>query len=147
MQRSTISPDDFIASLPDGVRDDIAVLDAQLSRVFDGHERVLWEGPMWGGTEQRIIGYGSFRQVNRGGDEVDWFVVGLAAQKAHLSLYVNAAEVGQYLVKRYADRLGKVKVGSANVTFKRLADLDLVAVVEMAERARPHGVMPGVDLW
>jgi hypothetical protein len=136
MQRSTISPDDFIASLPDGVRDDIAVLDAQLSRVFDGHERVLWEGPMWGGTEQRIIGYGSFRQVNRGGDEVDWFVVGLAAQKAHLSLYVNAAEDGQYLVKRYADRLGKVKVGSANVTFKRLADLDLVAVVEMAERAR-----------
>jgi hypothetical protein len=136
MQRSTTSPDAFLAALPDGVRDDIAALDAQLARVFAGHERVLWEGLMWGGTEQRIIGYGAFRQVNRGGDEVDWFIVGLAAQKAHLSLYVNAAEDGQYLVKRLADRLGKVKVGSANVTFKRLADLDLVAVLEMAERAR-----------
>jgi hypothetical protein len=136
MQRSTTSPDAFLAILPDGTRDDMAALDAQLARVFAGHERVLWEGPLWGGTEQRIIGYGAFRQLNRGGDEVDWFVVGLAAQKAHLSLYVNAAENGQYLVKRHADRLGKVKVGSANVTFKRLADLDLVAVLEMAERAR-----------
>jgi hypothetical protein len=97
---------------------------------------VLWEGPMWGGTEQRIIGYGRFVQRSRSGDEVDWFVVGLAAQKAHLSLYVNAVEDGQYLVKRWADRLGRVKVGSANVTFKRLSDVDLAEVVAMAERAR-----------
>ena len=136
MQRSPTSPDEFLASLPDAVCDDLAVLDAQLSRVFDGHERVLWEGTMWGGTDQRIIGYGGFRQVNRSGDAVDWFVVGLAAQKAHLSLYVSATEDGQYLVKRYADRLGRVRVGSANVSFRRLADLDLPAVLEMAERAR-----------
>lgn len=136
MQRSSTSPDDFIASLPDGVRDDIAMLDAQLSRIFEGHERVLWEGPMWGGTEQRIVGYGAYRQDGRRGAAVDWFVIGLAVQKAHLSLYVSAAEDGQYLAKRYADRLGKVKVGSANVTFKRLADLDLSVALEMAERAR-----------
>lgn len=136
MQRSSTTPDDFMASLPDGVRDDIAMLDAQLSRVFAGHERVLWEGPMWGGTEQRIIGYGAYRQQGRSGDAIDWFVIGLAVQKAHLSLYVSAAEDGQYLAKRYADRLGKVKVGSANVTFKRLSDLDLVTALAMAERAR-----------
>jgi len=136
MQRSSTSPDAFLAELPDGVRDDMAALDAQLARVFAGHERVLWEGPMWGGTQQRIIGYGAIRQVGRSGKEVDWFVMGLAAQKAHLSLYVSAAEDGQYLGKRFADRLGRVKVGSANVTFKRLVDLDLVAVLEMAERAR-----------
>jgi hypothetical protein len=74
-------------------------------------------------------------QRQRTGD-VEWFVVGLAAQKAYLSLYVNAAEDGQYLAKRYADRLGRVKVGSANVSFRRLADLDLPAALEMAERAR-----------
>lgn len=136
MQRSSTPPDDFIATLHDGVRDDIAMLDAQLSRVFDGHERVLWEGPMWGGTEQRIIGYGAYRYQGRSGAEGEWFVVGLAAQKAHLSLYVSGAEDGQPLAKRYADRLGKVKVGSANIAFKRLADLDLAAVLEMAERAR-----------
>jgi hypothetical protein len=136
MQRSTTSPEDHIASLPDAVRDDIATLDAELTRIFAGHERVLWEGPMWGGTHQRIIGYGDYTQVSRSGASVDWFVVGLAVQKAHLSLYVSAAEDGQYLAKRYADRLGKVKVGSANVAFKRLADVDLPVVIEMAERAR-----------
>jgi hypothetical protein len=136
MQRSSTTPDQFLATLPDGVRDDIRTLDAELTRIFDGHERALWEGTMWGGTEQRIIGYGAYRYEGRSGASGDWFVVGLAAQKAHLSLYVSAAEDGRYLVKRYADRLGKVKVGSANVTFKRLADLDLPVVLEMAERAR-----------
>jgi len=63
-------------------------------------------------------------------------VIGLAVQKAHLSLYVSAAEDGRYLVKRYADRLGRVKVGSANVTFKRLSDVDLSVLLEMARRAR-----------
>jgi hypothetical protein len=45
-------------------------------------------------------------------------------------------EDGQNLPKRYADRLGKVKVGSANVAFKRLTDLDLPVALEMVERAR-----------
>jgi hypothetical protein len=136
MERSTTTPDAFLASLPHPIRDDLISLDTELARVFAGHERVLWEGPTWGGTFQRIIGYGAMRQPRPNGDPVDWFVVGLAAQKAHLSLYVSAVEDGQYLVKRYADRLGKVKVGSANVTFRRLADLHLPVVVEMATRAR-----------
>ena len=143
MERTTIRPEDHIDGLPDGVREDIALLDGELSRVFDGQERTLWAGPMWGGTDQRIIGYGAFTQVNRSGAEVDWFVMGLAVQKQHLSLYVSAVDDGQYLVKRYADRLGKVKVGSANVTFRRLSDLDLPAAVEMAERARDVTVSSG----
>ncbi len=136
MHRSSTTPDEFIATLPDGIRDDIRTLDAELTRIFAGHERVLWEGPMWGGADQRIIGYGAYRHHGGSGASGDWFVVGLAAQKAHLSLYVSAAEDGRYLAKRYADRLGKVKVGSANVTFKRFADLDLPVVLEMAEHAR-----------
>lgn len=136
MQRSSTTPDEFIATLRDGVRDDIQDLDADLARIFAGEERVLWEGPMWGGAEQRIIGYGAYRYEGRSGASGDWFVIGLAAQKAHLSLYVSGAEDGQYLAKRYADRLGKVKVGSANVTFKHLDDLNLPVVLEMAERAR-----------
>jgi hypothetical protein len=136
MRPSATTPDEHLAALPDEVREDMSALDAALARIFAGDQRLLWEGVMWGGTEQRIIGYGRFRQVNRSGAEVDWFVVGLAVQKRHLSLYVSAVEDGQYLVKRHADRLGKVKVGNANVTFKRLADLDLPVVLEMAERAR-----------
>ena len=141
MQPTDTPITEFLESLPDGVREDMTALDAELAPVF-GADRVLWEGPMWGGTEQRIIGYGRMVQRQRSGD-VEWFVVGLAAQKAHLSLYVNAVEDGQYLVRQWAERLGRVKVGSANVTFKRLADVDLPAVVALAERARDLTVGSG----
>jgi adenylosuccinate synthase len=136
MKRSSTPVEQFLASLPDPPRTDLVALDARIAEAMAGDDRVLWEGAMWGGTAQRIIGYGSYRYVNSSGTQVDWFVVGLAMQKSHLSLYVNAVEDGAYLVKRYADRLGKAKVGSANVTFKRLSDIELDVLLEMVERAR-----------
>lgn len=136
MDRSTTAPDEHIASLPDGVREDIATLDARISEVMAGRERVLWEGTFWGGTQQRIIGYGSYRYKGRSGAEGEWFVVGLAAQKNYLSLYVSGAEDGVSLAKLYAPRLGKVKAGSANLQFKSAADLDLAVLDEMVTRAR-----------
>jgi hypothetical protein len=139
MQRTTTSPDDHLASLPDGVREDMTALDAAIARIFAGHERVLWAGVFWGGSQQRIIGYGDLRQKNSKGGVVEWFAVGLAAQKSYLSLYASVADEAGYLVPQYCDRLGKVKCSNANVTFKRLSDLDLPVVIEMVTRAR--------DLW
>jgi hypothetical protein len=136
MRRTETDPADFIASLPEGAREDIATLDAEIAALMEGHERVLWEGVMWGGTEQRIIGYGAQRYVNRSGNQVDWFLIGLAKQKDHLSLYVNAAHEGDYIAHRFAGRLGKVKVGSANITFKRLSDVDLPTLRELLTAAR-----------
>jgi len=136
VDRSTTPPDEHIASLPDGVREDIATLDAEIAKVMVGHERVLWEGVFWGGSQQRIIGYGSYRYRGRSGAEGEWFVVGLAAQKNYLSLYVNAAADGTSLAKLYAPRLGKVKAGSANLQFKRLSDVDQPVLLEMVGRAR-----------
>jgi hypothetical protein len=136
MQKSTTTPDDFISTLPDGVREDIAALDAVIAEGMSGEERTLWEGVFWGGTTQHIIGYGSYRYRGRSGAEGEWFKVGLAVQKNYLSLYVNAAADGQYLAKAYAPRLGKVKAGSANLQFKRAADIDLDVLREMIARAR-----------
>jgi hypothetical protein len=136
MQRSETSPDDFLASLPYDTRAEMVAVDAALASAFEGEQRVLWEGPFWGGTQQRIIGYGSYRYRGRSGAEGDWFIVGLAAQKKYYSLYVNAAEDGEYLGQRYADRLGTVKAAKANVQFKRASDLDLAVLREMAARAR-----------
>jgi hypothetical protein len=135
MDRSTATPDQHIASLPDGVREDIATLDARISQAMAGHERVLWEGVFWGGSEQRIIGYGSYRYKGRSGAEGEWFVIRLAAQKNYLSVYVTGAEGGTSLAKLYAPRLGKVKAGSANLQFKRVADVDLDVLDEMVARA------------
>lgn len=135
MHRSETRPDDYIASLPDDVRGDIETLDRLIAESMPETSRTLWEGVFWGGTEQRIIGYGDCRYKRSDKDTVEWFIVGLAVQKNHLSLYVNAADEDGYLVARYADALGKAKVGSAVVSFKSAADLDLESVRELIAEA------------
>lgn len=136
VRRSKTTPDAFLATLPDDVRADMTAVDGVLAPVFAGDERVLWEGPFWGGTQQHIIGYGSYHYRGRSGAEGEWFVIGLAAQKSYLSLYVNAADDGAYIAESYADRLGKVKAKRANIQFKRATDLDLGILRELATRAR-----------
>ena len=136
MERTDASADELIDSLPDPVREDMRQLDEAISPVMDGLPRDVWEGPFWGGTQQRIIGYGRYTYKGRSGREGEWFIVGLASQKNYLSVYVSAAEDGVYLAKRYADKLGKVRIGSSSLSFKRLADVNLEALVELLGRAR-----------
>lgn len=135
MERRGTDPDGFLQSLPPEVRNDMVDLDRLITGAMPGRRRVVWEGTFWGGTQQTIIGYGDLRQERPGGQTVEWFVVGLARQKNYFSLYVNATAGGRYLVAEYAGRLGKAKVGSANVTFKRLADIDQETVAELVSRA------------
>jgi hypothetical protein len=66
--------------------------------------------------------------------------VGLARQSRTFSLYVNAVEDGAYLLSRYADRLGKVKVGSASISVAAIDDLDLRSLRELLTRA--HELTP-----
>jgi len=136
MQRSETSPDDFLASLPDDVRDDMVAIDGALAPAFAGEERVLWEGPFWGGTQQHIIGYGSYHYRGRSGAQGEWFVIGLAAQKKYLSLYVNVADDGVPLTQRYASRLGTVKAARSNLQVRHASDLDFDVLRELAARAR-----------
>ena len=56
-------------------------LDAAIADAMRGEERVLWEGRFWGGSDQRIIGYGEYTYKGRSGRSGTWFVVGLARQK------------------------------------------------------------------
>jgi hypothetical protein len=132
------SVEEHINSLPEGVSGDLKAIDGLIGDVFSGEPRVLWEGKFWGGTDQEIIGYGDFTYQNSS-KTVEWFKVGLAAQKNHISLYVNAVEDGEYLPRTYGDRLGKVKVGAASIAFKDLSAIDLGELRAMLEHA--HRVM------
>lgn len=136
MERTHRDVDAFIASLPDDVRDDIAAVDTVVRDVMAGEVRELYEGTFWGGTEQEIIGYGRYDYERTDGTAVSWFVIGLAAQKRHLSLYVSAVEDGAYLSKTLGPSLGAVTVGASAITFRRASDLDLDALRVLAERAR-----------
>ncbi len=140
MERSATDPSQFIEGLSDGRATDLAEIDQVLVAAMPGRVRVLWEGVFWGGTEQSIIGYGDLVQTRPRGEDVEWFIIGLALQKNHISLYVNAVKDGAYLGKAYADRLGKVKVGSANITFKSAEALDLNVLAALAKEA--HELSP-----
>lgn len=135
MEKSDLDPDAYLASLPQDRRGTMTALDALIRDALPGRSRTVWTGTFWGGSEQTMIGYGQITQSRPRGPDVEWFAVGLALQKAYVSLYVNAADGGRYLAQTYAGRLGTVKVGSASVSFRRLEDVDVDALTEMLRRA------------
>ena len=130
-----MNPDVYLAEAPTEYRDDLLAIDEILVAAMPGRSRALWEGVFWGGTEQTIIGYGTLIQPRPKGEELEWFIIGLARQKAHTSLYVNAVEDGQYLGASYGPKLGKVKIGSASIGFTKLENVDLAVLGELAAHA------------
>ena len=117
------------------IADTLRALDRLITEAMPGRRRVLYEGTFWGGTEQEIIGYGHIVQSRQKGEDVHWFLVGLARQKDHYSLYVNAVDGGKYLGQQIEGQLGKVKLGSASIGFKALDDLDVAVLEELMRRA------------
>lgn len=133
MGPTSLSVDEFIAA--NDADGSLAVIDAVLVEALPGAARVLWRGVFWGGTDQSIIGYGDIQQPRRRGRTVAWFLIGLARQKDYLSLYVNAADDGQYLSRLYGARLGTVRVGSASLSFRSARDIDTEVLLELAQHA------------
>jgi len=130
-----MSVGEHLASLSEDVRDQMVLLDTAISDRMSGASRVLYEGKFWGGSDQKIIGYGEFRYTNSSGKTVEWFMVGLAAQKNYLSMYVNAVDDDGYVLAQYKDRLGKVKVGSASISFKNVDDVNIDVLMELVDVA------------
>ena len=85
MEKTSRNVDEYLASLPEGVRGDMQALDREITEVMQGQTRKLWEGMFWGGGEQSIIGYGDY-YYERPRKTVEWFMVGLALQKNYISV-------------------------------------------------------------
>lgn len=117
---------------PDG---SLAILDSVINGALPLGARALWEGVFWGGTQQSIIGYGDIDQPRPGGRTASWFLVGLARQSRHISLYVNAADGRDYITKKYGPLLGDTKVGAASIAIKSAASIDLDVLADMVEHA------------
>jgi|Tabmets5t2r1_1033131.scaffolds.fasta_scaffold04516_3 hypothetical protein len=123
---ATQSVDDYLASLPDGRREIVARVHEVLTRAVPELEVRMWK---------TFIGYGSYHYRYASGREGDWFPIGLTNNKSYVSLYFCAAEDDGYLAEKNEERLGKVSVGKSCVRFKRLDDLNLDVVAELAQRA------------
>lgn len=83
-------------------------------------------------------GYGSFKYKDSKKQLLDWPTIALASQKNYISLYVCAVKDGEYVAEKHKDELGKVSVGKSCIRFKKIEDLNLVAlkkVIKIAEKS------------
>ena len=135
MKRTQKDVEGFLGSIDGDRGEDMRELDAAIVERLPGAGRHLYEGKFWGGSDQQIVGYGTMDYENRSGQAVQWFVVGLAAQKNYISMYVNAVKDGNYLLRQYESKLGKAKVGSASISFDSIDDIDFDALMDMVEEA------------
>ena len=136
MEKVETSPEDYIANQEPEISAVLDELHTLIKAALPDQDCCMWEGVFWGGSEQRIIGYGNFSYVRSDKKKVEWFQIGLTRQKNYFSIYVNAVEGRKYLAEIYRSKLGKVKTGKSNVSFRNIDDVNLDVLREMIEHAR-----------
>lgn len=117
---------EFLAQVEDArKRADSHVLIDLMSAV-SGEPPVLW------GT---MIGFGQYHYRYPTGHEGDAFLIGFAPRKAEFSIYLMGTYFSEENEKREAllARLGKHRMGKACLYVKRLSDIDLDVLRELAE--------------
>jgi hypothetical protein len=125
-----MSPDEYLDAVDDKRRPDVLALDALIREAAPGLDRVVQRG---------MLGYGPFRYRYAAGREGEATLIGLAAQKRHLSLYVLCAVDGRYLAETYADRLPGASVGKSCVRFSSLGKVDEGVLRELVADAAARG--------
>jgi hypothetical protein len=134
MQKTSTTITEYIDSLPAERQADIRKLDELITAAIPAAPKVMWEGVFWGGSEQKIIGYGNFSYKKSDKQQADWFIAGLALQKNYISIFLNAVEDKQYLAEKYKAELGKVKVGKSSISFNKLEDVNIDKLLEMIKK-------------
>lgn len=110
------SPAEYIDRLEEPRRAEIRKLDELIRQTAPHLEPHIMSG---------MLAYGRYHYRGRSGREGDWFIIGLAAQKRYISLYVSAASADGYLAESYKDLLPKADIGRSCVRIKRIADVDV----------------------
>lgn len=82
-----------------------------------------------------LMGYGTYHYKYASGREGDFVKIGIANNKAYISLYCTAADQRGYVAERFKDRLPKANIGKSCVRFKRLADLDEKALRQLIKES------------
>jgi hypothetical protein len=115
----------FIEAIEDeSKRADSRMLVELMSRI-SGEPPALW------GT---MIGFGRYHYKYATGHEGDSFPVGFAPRRNELSIYLMGTYLPENAAKREAllARLGKHRMGKACLYVKRLSDIDLAVLEELA---------------
>ena len=93
-----------------------------------------------------MLAYGTYRYRYGSGREGEWCRIGIASNKASISLHVLAADESGHLAEAYRDRLPKADIGRSCVRFKRLEDVDVGVLEELIRKGSkmtPPGAIEG----
>ena len=117
--------DEYLAQLDDPQKRDDAHALVELMSAVSGEPPVLW------GT---MVGFGRYHYKYATGHEGDSFLVGFAPRKAEFSIYLMGTYFPEEQARREAllARLGKHRMGKACLYVKRLSDIDLDILRELA---------------
>jgi hypothetical protein len=120
-KRTKASVDAFLAKIADeGRRKDCKTL-VRILKKATGAKPEMW-GPS-------IVGFGSYHYKYESGREGDWFLSGFSPRKQDLTLYLMGGFEGR---GDLLAKLGKHKTGRACLYVKRLSDVDLAVLQELA---------------
>lgn len=120
---SATTPEEFLAALEEPRR----------SQITELHDLIRGTAPQLESHIQAgMLAYGRYHYSYASGREGDWFPIGVASQKRYISLFITAATEGhEALADSFRERLPKADIGRSCVRFKRLQDLDRVALTEL----------------
>jgi len=113
------TPEEYIGQLDEPRKSEVAALDVLIRETAPGLKPFIHSG---------MLAYGPMRYKYASGREGDWFHIGVASNSNYISLYICATDEKGYIAERYRSALPKANIGRSCVRFKRLADLDAVAL-------------------
>ena len=118
-------------------KSDLRKLDMLIRRSAPGLKRYFHSGTPPGepGMRFKMIGYGKFQYVARNGQYVDWPAVGVALQKNYISVYLSVMKDGASLIQLHSDKLGQLRLGHNNFSFRRYEDLDVRLLASLLAEA------------
>ncbi len=124
---SATKPEEYLAALEEPRRTQITELHDLIRETAPQLEPHIQAG---------MLAYGRYHYRYASGREGDWFPIGVASQKGYISLFTTAATEGhEALADSFRERLPKADIGRSCVRFKRLEDLDRVALMELIREA------------
>jgi len=127
MRSTAKTPEEYIETLDESRRNDITVL----------HELIRSTAPQLKPSMQAgMLGYGTYHYTYASGREGDWPIIGLAAQKNYISLYVNVG-----VAAKHRTALPKADIGKSCIRFKRLRDVDVEVLKQVIQEAAAAGKM------
>lgn len=132
--------ENFIATLVEPNRSEFELMHQRIQNLLP--DAKLWFD-MGLNEENKVvanptIGYGLFTIHYANGSTKEFFQIGLSANKTGISIYILGLKDKKFLIETYGEKIGKAKVTSYCIRFKKQKDIDLEVLDE--------AILKGVEL-